>query len=161
MEFQEIKKIVELMDKHGLTEFELERDGNKITLKKGPDGSLGAVAPQGPFAALPPYNPAVPPTTAPAAAPAPGGADPADEADDSVQIKSPMVGTLYHKPSPDSPPFVRVGDKIEEDTVVCIVEAMKVMNEIKAEIRGTIARILVDDSTPVEYGEPLFEIKPA
>ncbi len=148
MEYQEIRKIVELMDKHGLSEFELERDGNRITLKKR--GEEPPVISTIPTAILPPV-----------ATGEPAAADPdADPDAEAPKIKSPMVGTFYRKPTPEDKDFVQVGDKVDEDTVVCIVEAMKVMNEIKAEIRGTIRKILVDDSTPVQYGEPLFVVTP-
>jgi acetyl-CoA carboxylase biotin carboxyl carrier protein len=103
----------------------------------------------------------------PAAAPAkasiedaPAGAKTAPD-DDRITITSPIVGTFYSAPAPDKPPYVKAGDSVDEDTVICIVEAMKVMNEIKAEVRGTVVRVLVENATSVEYGQPLFEIKPA
>lgn len=140
------------MDKHGLSSFELDREGNKISLKK-PFAGDGAPAPAAAPAAAPP--PPAAPAAAPAEAPAPA-AEPA-----KPTINSPMVGTFYRRPSPEEKNFVSVGDTVDEDTVICIVEAMKVMNEIKAETSGTITKVLLEDGTPVQYGEPLFEIKPA
>lgn len=135
------------MDKHGLSSFELDREGNKISLKK-PFATDGAPAPA-------PAMAMAPPPAAPAAEPAPV-AEPA-----KPTINSPMVGTFYRRPAPEEKNFVSVGDTVDEETVICIVEAMKVMNEIKAEVRGTITKVLHEDGTPVQYGEPLFEITPA
>jgi len=137
------------MDKHGLTTFEFERDGEKVSLKRGgdnlPPAEIAAAA------ALP---------ALPAAATMPDAIAPPEEPE-GEKIESPMVGTFYRSPSPEQPFFVKVGDTVNEDSVVCIVEAMKVMNEVKAETTGVISKVLVEDSTPVQYGEPLFEIKSA
>lgn len=164
MDFKDIKKIVELMDEHGLSQFKLEQEETKLELKKGGDLDVAAVqallasapAPQvhaAPVAAVAPPAAAA----APAAAPADGGGLPAGV----EEITSPMVGTFYTAASPDSDPFVKVGDKIASDTTVCIVEAMKVMNEIKADISGEIVEILVENGTAVQFGEPLFRVKSA
>jgi acetyl-CoA carboxylase biotin carboxyl carrier protein len=153
LDFKEIKQIVELMDKHGLSAFELDRDGNRLSLKKAtadPGAAGGTHPPQSHHSSA---RPAGPPATADES---PGADEP-----EAPTIKSPMVGTFYRKPSPDAPAFVSVGDEVKEDTVICIVEAMKVMNEIKAEAVGKITRVLVDDASPVQYGEPLFEFAPA
>lgn len=156
MEFKDIKKIVELMDEHGLSQFKLEQDDTKLELKKGGDVDISAVQQ---LLASAPAPVAAPVAVAPAAgsgeaAPAAEGA-PAGTTD----IASPMVGTFYTAPSPDADDFVKVGDKVAADTVVCIVEAMKVMNEIQAEISGEIVEILVDNGTAVQFGEPLFRVK--
>lgn len=141
-----------MMKKFDLTEFEIEEEDLKLRLKrKGdevfPAPAAGYSAPPFPVAASAPAAPA------PESAPAPA----AEEAPGKV-IKSPMVGTFYRAPSPESAEFVKPGDKVEETTVVCIVEAMKVMNEIQAEVRGTIKEALVENGASVEYGQPLFKL---
>jgi acetyl-CoA carboxylase biotin carboxyl carrier protein len=157
LEYKEIKQIVELMDQHGLTEFELDRDGDKISLRRGPaQGQYSGppAAPQGPIHQL--HGPVIVPpaeTTTGAPEEKPEVALPT--------INSPMVGSFYRRPAPDDAPFVKVGDVVDEDTVICIVEAMKVMNEVKAEMSGTITRVIAEDNSPVQYGEALFEIKPS
>jgi len=169
LDFKEIKQIIELMTKNSLASFHLERDGNTLELKRGVDvdavaelvGKLHAAVPQQvTYQASPGMAAAAPgpvQTPAPHAQTTPGAAveEPA-----GPTINSPMVGTFYRAPGPSDPIFVKEGDHVTEDTTVCIIEAMKVMNEIKAETKGTIVRVLVDDATPVQYGEPLFEIKP-
>lgn len=159
MDFKDIKKIVELMDQHGLSVFKLEQDETKLELKKGGDidikaiQSLMASAPVGqPIHAAAPVAPSATPAVTPAAAD--GGLPEGVE-----EITSPMVGTFYSAPSPDSDPFVSPGSKIAADTTVCIIEAMKVMNEIKAEVSGEIVEVLVENGTAVQFGEPLFHIK--
>ncbi len=162
MEFSDIQKIVELMDEHGLSQFKLEQDDTKLELKKGGDLDVGAV--QQLLSSMPAAPAAV--ATAPAAmaaAPALPGAAPADEGLPAgvEEITSPMVGTFYTSPDPDSDPFVKVGAKVSADSTVCIVEAMKVMNEIKAEANGEIVAVLVENGTAVQFGDPLFHIKKA
>ena len=155
MDHNDIRKIVELMDEHELTYFHLEKEDFNLKLKKG----LDADAVQAAFAAMP--APAY--AAAPAAAPAPvaAGAPAAAAAPviDGEVISSPMVGTFYIKPSPDSDAFVSVGSTVSKGQTICIIEAMKVMNEIKAETSGTITAINVDDATPVQFGDALFTIK--
>ena len=153
MDLEEIKQILQLMDENELAEFELERDGLRIALRKA-----GSTAPA-------PASVVMPQGTVPAA-PAPPSAGPAETAkaiaeERTAYIKSPMVGTFYVAPSPDSPPFVNLGEKIGKDDVVCILEAMKVMNEIKAELEGTIMEVLAENGEPVEYGQPLFRVEVA
>jgi acetyl-CoA carboxylase biotin carboxyl carrier protein len=145
MDIREIKRLVELMVHNDLSELDISEGENKIHLKRG-----GAVV-----SAAPAVAPASP-VAAPAASAAPAAA-PAD--DKLVEIRSPMVGTFYAAPSPDSEPFVRVGAAVSDDNVVCIVEAMKVMNEIKAEHSGTIVEVCVKNAQPVEYGQVLFKVK--
>ncbi|MFM2197529.1 MAG: acetyl-CoA carboxylase biotin carboxyl carrier protein [Verrucomicrobiota bacterium] len=159
MELQEIRKIVELMNEHGLTHFDLSKKDFHLKLKKGPDmEELGALFASMPSA--PPASPAAAPLiSAPAAAsaaPVPAAAAPAAE---GSEITSPMVGTFYRKPAPDAPNFVEVGTAVSEGQTICIIEAMKVMNEIKAEKSGTICAIVATDSNPVQYGDVLFRIK--
>lgn len=158
MDFKDIKKIVELMDEHGLSQFKLEQDETKLELKKG--GELDVQAVQQLLASAPAMQPAQP-----AAAPPAPAAPQAQTPDDGSlpagveEVTSPMVGTYYSAPSPDSEPFVKVGDKIAADTTVCIVEAMKVMNEIKAEISGEVMEVLVENGSAVQFGEPLLLVK--
>ena len=155
MDLKEIRKIVELMNEHGLTLFDMSKEGFHLKLRKGQDldalrGLLGSMP-----AAAPAYAPALAAAPAAGAAPAPAAA-PKEE---GSAITSPMVGTFYRKPGPDSPAFASVGDVISEGQTLCIIEAMKVMNEITAEKSGTITAVLVEDGTPVQYGDALFRIK--
>ena len=162
MDLKDIKVIVDLMKKNAVSEFEMEEGDFKIKLKresgkprKGETVVVQEAAPMIlPAAAAAPA--AVPVAAAPAA-PAPATPAPAAE---GPEVKSPMIGTFYRKPSPDADSFVEVGSVVEPDTVVCIIEAMKVMNEIKAEVKGTIAEVLLEDGKPVEYGQALFRIEP-
>ncbi len=155
MEINEIKKVVKLMKENDLSEFALEEENFKLQLKRGGDTVTQVVsAPQ--MVAAPAVAPAAPAAVAPAAAAEAPAAD-----DGLIEITSPMVGTFYNSPSPDTDAFASVGMEIGEDSVVCIVEAMKVMNEIKAEVKGTIKKILVDNATPVQFGQPLFLVDPA
>ena len=141
------------MKKNSLSEFEMEREGFKIKLRRAAsEGKPEEVQVQH---YLPPVTAAAP-APAPAAAPAAAPEQPAEP-----EIKSPMIGTFYRKPSPESEAYVEVGDTVTADTVVCIIEAMKVMNEIKAEMSGVITEILVEDGRPVEFGQALFRVRPA
>lgn len=162
MDFREIKRIVELMDQHGLSAFKLEQGETKLELKKGSDLDAKAVqnwlasAPAPQYAAA--YHAAPAPAAgAPAAAPAAEAGLPANV----KEITSPMVGTFYAASSPDAEPFAKVGTKVSADSTVCIIEAMKVMNEIKADISGEIVEVLIENGTAVQYGEPLFRVKTA
>lgn len=154
MDLQEIRRIVELMNEHGLTHFDLTKKDFHLKLKKGPDfddlRGLLASLPTAPAAAAP----------AIAATAASGVAAPAAvAAAEGSEITSPMVGTFYRKPAPDAPNFVEVGSTVSEGQTLCIIEAMKVMNEIKAEKSGTICALVAEDATPVQYGDVLFRIK--
>lgn len=160
MDLKDIKAIIDLMKKNSVSEFELEKQDFKIKLKRGGNGSnLAAgsdeplvVLAGGPQPALPPASGSVAAITAPAA--------PATLASPSAEVKSPMIGTFYRSPSPEAAPYVEVGTEVNPDTVVCIIEAMKVMNEIKAEVKGVITEALVDNAKPVEFGQPLFRLRP-
>ena len=154
VDLEEIRKIVELMEEHGLSLFHLEQEGVNVKLKKAPDPealreALGGLA-------LAPG--------APVAAPAPVAAAPAAASEEEAAaipgkvVESPMVGTFYRKPAPDADDFVQVGDRISEGQTVCIIEAMKVMNEIKSEVSGTVSEICVEDSSSVQYGDTLFRV---
>ena len=158
VDLKEIKAIIDLMKKNSLSEFELEEKEFKIKLKRPIGHVIGpAVTPVDDpeltaFAALSRQAPASNsgPTSAPALAPGSGDAE----------IKSPMIGTFYRTPSPDAAPYADVGSEVGPDTVVCIIEAMKVMNEIKAETRGVITAIVAENGKPVEFGQTLFRIRP-
>ena len=149
MDLKDIKAIIDLMKKNSISEFELERQDFKIKLKRG-----GAQVVQFEEAAghgLP---------MAPAAQALPASMAPVASAPADLEIKSPMIGTFYRAPSPESANYVEIGSEVNPDTVVCLIEAMKVMNEIKAEVRGVIAEILIDSAKPVEFGQPIFRIRP-
>ncbi|MEM9080835.1 MAG: acetyl-CoA carboxylase biotin carboxyl carrier protein [Verrucomicrobiota bacterium] len=157
MDLKEIRKIVELMNEHGLSYFHLEQEGVNVKLKKG----LDAEALKEAFGGVPMMGAApAPVATAPAAAAAPApAAESAAPAPSGKEITSPMVGTFYRKPGPDSPAFVEVGTVVSEGQTLCIIEAMKVMNEIKAETSGTISEVSVEDGTAVQFGDVLFRIQ--
>ena len=158
MDFDEIKQILDMMREHDIAEFELERDNVKLRLRKGAAGHWNAT----PASSHLPYAPPLP---APPQAAA-GGVDagsvlaPADEALDLAVVKSPIVGTFYRAPEPGAKAFAEVGDIVRKGQVLCIIEAMKLMNEIEAELDGSIVACLAENGQPVEYGEPLFQIRP-
>lgn len=155
MQIEEIRAIVEMMSKHNLSEFKVEAEDMRLSLKRGiPGGTVSFAAPQN-VMQMPQQVIAA---QVPTAAPAPTVAAPAVSTK-KITIDAPIVGTFYSSASPDSPAFVKVGDKVTPDKVVCIIEAMKVMNEIKAEKAGTIKEILVKNAQSVEYGCPLFVIE--
>jgi len=147
VDLKEIRTLIDLMKKNGLAVFKMEREDFKITLKTAEAGQIVAYQ-QGPIGAAP----AAPAAASPAAAPS-------VPASDWREIKSPMVGTFYSAASPESDPFLAVGQNIGADSVVCIIEAMKVMNEIKAELSGTVVEILAENGKPVQYGQVLFRVK--
>lgn len=152
MNLKELKELIELMNENGLTELEVERDGMTIKLKKSSEtGSIHPVAYTIPT--IPTSAAARPASEAPAAAPA--------AVSNLKDVKSPMVGTFYRAPSPEAAPFVEIGQTVEVGQVVCIVEAMKLMNEIKSDVRGKVIEICVDNAEPVEFGQVLFRVDPA
>lgn len=148
MYIKEIKDMINLMNENGLTELEIEKEGMRIRLRKGATGYEKAVEFVTPQAG--PHGPQV---TAPAAAKQ-------EKSVNVVEIKAPMVGTFYRAPSPEAPAYVNVGDTIQPGQVICIIEAMKLMNEIKAEVKGKIIDIQVDNAEPVEFGQVLYVIEP-
>ena len=153
MDLNKIKQVVDLMKKSDLSEFEIQDQEFKLRIKRDVGGRAAVAPVAAPVAAPAPV--AAAPVAAPvAAAPAPAAADP-----NVKVITSPMVGTFYATPSPDSPNFVAIGSTVKADTVVCIIEAMKVMNEIQSELAGTIVECLVASGTSVEFGQPLFRVK--
>ncbi|WDQ18215.1 acetyl-CoA carboxylase biotin carboxyl carrier protein [Rhodopirellula sp. P2] len=146
-----IRQIVELMEQHELNEVDLQQGDDRIKLTRG--GTAPAMIPA-PVAAAP-----VAAAPAAASAPAASGDDASADTAGTITINSPMVGTFYSKANPESPAFVKVGDVVNEDTVICIVEAMKVFNEIPAECRGKIVEVLVSDQQAVDFGKPLFRVQ--
>ena len=158
MDIKQIQELVKLINKTSIGEITIEEDGTKITIKqkKEPNQKIYTQgAPSMPAANMPAAAPvaSAPATAAPAAA--------APKTDNLITIKSPMIGTFYRQSGPDKPIFVNVGDEVKTGKVVCIIEAMKLFNEIESEISGTIVKVLVEDASPVEYDQPLFLVEPA
>ena len=152
MDLKDIKAIIDLMKKNAISEFEMEKQDFKIKLKRGISPSPSS------------FEDSAPPSYI---SPQPMGASqnvvvslPASSASSDIEIKSPMIGTFYRAPSPESGNYVELGTEVNADTVVCIIEAMKVMNEIKAEAKGIITQALVENAKPVEFGQPLFKLRP-
>ncbi len=141
------------MRKNSVSEFELEKQDFKIRLKRGTNGGAATTYEEAPAVTYIQPAAVIPAAPAPTPAPVP--------ATNEVDIKSPMIGTFYRAPSPESAPYVEVGAEVNPETVVCIIEAMKVMNEIKAEAKGVVTQVLVENAKPVEFGQPLFKIRPS
>jgi acetyl-CoA carboxylase biotin carboxyl carrier protein len=152
VDLKDIKAIIDLMKKNSVSEFELEKEGFKIRLRRGggPVMTVDEPVAVAPMTVL----------TNGIVAPAPAVAAPVPVPSTDLEIKSPMIGTFYRAPSPESGPYVEIGTEVNPDSVVCIIEAMKVMNEIKAEAAGVVTEVLVENSKPVEFGQPLFKIRP-
>jgi acetyl-CoA carboxylase biotin carboxyl carrier protein len=155
MDLKQIHELIKIVNKSNIGEISIEDKDGKVTIKQKEEPAITVAAPQHQV-----Y------TTAPAAAPAPAVSAPAPvaapaKADNLITIKSPMIGTFYRRPSPDKPIFAEIGTEVAPGKVVCIIEAMKLFNEIESEISGTIVKILVDDASPVEYDQPLFLVEPA
>jgi len=162
MDIKQIQELVKLINKTSIGEITIEEDGRKITIKQKKDPvqninvaatSTPAYAPQPTAASAPPPPAPVTNGTAPAKAEAP-------KTDNLITIKSPMIGTFYRQQGPGKPIFVNVGDEVTPGKVVCIIEAMKLFNEIESEVKGTIVKVLVEDASPVEYDQPLFLVQP-
>jgi acetyl-CoA carboxylase biotin carboxyl carrier protein len=164
MDIREIQNLIKFVAKSGATEVKLEMDDFKITIKTTEAGAAEASYFQHYPAAQPIQpiiqQPVVPVVAAPVSSPVPTSA-PVEDNSKYITIKSPMIGTLYRKPAPDKAPFVEVGSTISKGDVVCVVEAMKLFNEIESEFSGRIVKILVDDMSPVEFDQPLFLIDPS
>lgn len=162
MDLKQIKQIIDLMKRSELTEFAVEEEGFKLKIRRGSQGLPVVSATRSsnpPFPGSADAPAAAPTSAASAAEPANNTAAAPKEEAGVGYIKSPMVGTFYRAPSPESKPFADVGTKVVENTPVCIIEAMKIMNEIQAEVKGTITEILVENGQPVEYGQRLFKVK--
>ena len=153
MDLKQIHELIKIINKSNIGEISIEDKDGKVTIKQKEEAvvTLGAPAPQVFTTAL----------QAPAPAPVTGAPAPVPQADNLVTIKSPMIGTFYRRPSPDKPLLAEVGMEIAPGKVVCIIEAMKLFNEIESEIKGTIVKVLVDDASPVEYVQPLFLVEPS
>jgi len=163
MDLKEIQNLIKFVAKSGASEVALEMDDVKITIKTGsdaaPETTIVQQVPMGQMMSQP-VAPAPAPVAAPAAVEKPAAVEAADDSK-YIAIKSPIIGTFYRKPSPDKETFAKVGDEISAGTVVCIIEAMKLFNEIESEVSGTIVKVLVDDNSPVEYDQPLFLVDPS
>jgi acetyl-CoA carboxylase biotin carboxyl carrier protein len=158
VDLRDIKAIIDLMKKNSISEFELEKQDFKIKLKRGGNGAVPSIAyDDGPAIQAVAQHPIGLLTGASSATPHAAVGQPAVR---DLEIKSPMIGTFYRSPSPEAAAYVEVGMEVSPDTVVCIIEAMKVMNEIKAEVGGVISQVLVENAKPVEFGQPLFKVKP-
>ena len=161
MDFKQIQELIRLINKSNIGEISVEEKGFKIVIKQKQDQIQQVMA--APVYAQAPVAAAQPVLSAAAAAPAADKAKPAAEpaASNLLTIKSPMIGTFYRRPSPDKPIFAEIGDEVTPGKVVCIIEAMKLFNEIESEVKGKIVKILVEDASPVEYDQPLFLVDPS
>ena len=166
MKINEIQDLIKFVAKSGVNQVELETEDFKIVIKTGNAEKKAAkqgvpatayVQQQMPIPGIPAVPVAAPAASAPAAEPKAAS----DEESKYLTVKSPMIGTFYRKPSPDKPLFVNVGDTVKEGDTVCIIEAMKLFNEIESEVSGKIVKVLVEDNTPVEYDQPLFLVDPS
>jgi acetyl-CoA carboxylase biotin carboxyl carrier protein len=160
LDLKQIKQIIELMKRSELTEFAVEEEGFKLKIRRGTNGLPVVSTGRGSNSPFPPGDPnSLASTPAPGAASATTPAGAGREEIGVTYIKSPMVGTFYRAASPESKPFADVGSRVAENSVVCIIEAMKIMNEIQAEAKGTVVEVLVENGQPVEYGQRLFKVK--
>ena len=159
MDIKQIQELVKLINKTSIGEITIEEDGTKITIKQKKDPSQKIYTQSAPSQYSAPTAPPAPQQQAPA--PAPSSPQPsAPKADNLITIKSPMIGTFYRSAGPDKPVFVNIGDEVSSGKVVCIIEAMKLFNEIESEVKGRIVKVLVEDASPVEYDQPLFLVEP-
>lgn len=169
MDLKEIQNLIKFVAKSGASEVKLEMDDVKITIKTGSDENKETtIVQQVPMGGMqqqhqqPQIQQAQPAAAQQESAPSGGSASPAQEEDSKyITVKSPIIGTFYRKPSPDKPPFVEVGDTVKEGDVLCVIEAMKLFNEIEGEVSGKIVKVLVEDSSPVEFDQPLFLVDPS
>lgn len=158
MDIKQIQELVKLINKTSIGEITIEEDGRKITIKQKKEPSQKIITTV-PASAPAPVQAATPQAVAAAPAP-PAKSTPAETSQNLITIKSPMIGTFYRSPGPGKPTFVNVGDEVGVGQPVCIIEAMKLFNEIESEVKGTIVKVLVDDASPVEYDQPLFLVEP-
>ncbi len=161
MDLKEIQNLIKFVAKSGASEVKLEMDDVKITIRTGSEDKEATYVQHIPVNAAPAVVPETPvvPVAAPVA-PAPTETE-TTESDNYITVKSPIIGTFYRKPSPDKPNFMEVGDEIKEGDVLCIIEAMKLFNEIESEVSGKVVKILVDEASPVEFDQPLFLVDPS
>lgn len=163
MKAKEIQELIDFIAKSGLNKVNIETEEFKISVKRDPDQKIKYVKGSGASSVAAPAPLPSPQAAASAAlaAPAPAAAAPASEESKYVAIKAPMIGTFYRASSPESPIFVNVGDEVTKGQVICIIEAMKLFNEIESEVSGKIVKVLVDNASPVEYDQPLFLVDPS
>jgi len=162
MDLKEIQNLIKFVAKSGASEVKLEMDDVKITIRTGSDEKDGTtIVHQVPVAASAPVAAAPAPAPQPVAPSEPQAPAAADDDSKYITVKSPIIGTFYRKPAPDKPMFVEVGSSVKEGDVLCVIEAMKLFNEIESEVSGKIVKILVDDSSPVEFDQPLFLVDPS
>ncbi|MCB0485727.1 MAG: acetyl-CoA carboxylase biotin carboxyl carrier protein [Flavobacteriaceae bacterium] len=160
MDLRDIQNLIKFVAKSGASEVKLEMEDVKITIKTGSERTETTIVQAAPVASVPAVQ-AAPVQTTPAVESAPAKDSSSDQDSKYVVIKSPIIGTFYRKPSPDKPLFVEVGSTINVGDTVCIIEAMKLFNEIESEVAGKIVKVLVDDSSPVEFDQPLFLVDPS
>jgi len=160
MDLKDIQNLIKFVAKSGANEVKLEMEDIKITIKTGSEKTETTIVQQAPMA-MPQMPMGVPMAPAPVETSKPVEHTTKEDTSKYIEITSPIIGTFYRKPSPDKPVFIEVGDTVNADTIVCIVEAMKLFNEIESEVSGKIVKILVEDGTPVEFGQPLFLVDPA
>jgi acetyl-CoA carboxylase biotin carboxyl carrier protein len=163
VDLSDLKEILRILEERDITEFELEQDGVKLRVCRSSNTASATAPPLGAQVVLPSGAPLVVPGSPPSTgAPAPAPvANPAEPEADGTVVRSPIVGTFYRSPDPNSPPFVNIGDDVAVGQVLCIIEAMKLMNEIEAEMAGEVTRIHPENGQPVQYGDPLFTIRTA
>lgn len=161
MDFKQIQELIKMVNKSNIGEVTIEQKDFKITVKQKEDNITQVVSAAPVMSAPAPVAVAAAPAAASAAAPAAPKAAPAADTSNLIAIKSPMIGTFYRKSAPDKPNFVEVGTDVAPGKVVCIIEAMKLFNEIECEVKGRIVKVLVDDASPVEFDQPLFLVEPA
>jgi acetyl-CoA carboxylase biotin carboxyl carrier protein len=161
LDLRELKEILQILEEKEIAEFELEKEGMKLRIRKAAACLNHSAAPAAPVSLVPAGMPS-PVNVAAPAAPVPAASPPLPPAEEPglVTVKSPIVGTFYSAPDPGSPPFVNVGDHVRVGQVLCIIEAMKLMNEIEAEVQGEVVKVHHQSGQPVQYGEPLFGIRP-
>lgn len=163
MNQKELKELIEFLIEKDISEFEMERGDVKVRIKRGVDPQpVSVITPMAAVPAMPPMAAAAPVVPVPAtSAPAAETAAPTAEAEEELHlVKSPIVGTFYESPAPGAPPFIKPGDNVQAGQVLCIIEAMKLMNEIESDMTGEIVKMLAANGKPVEYGQPLFSIRP-
>ncbi|HKT51153.1 MAG TPA: acetyl-CoA carboxylase biotin carboxyl carrier protein [Candidatus Angelobacter sp.] len=164
MNQKELKELIEFLIEKDISEFELERGDVKVRIKRGADAQpIPVITPMAAVPAMPPMTaaaPVVPASATPAPAAPETPATPAEVEEELHLVKSPIVGTFYEAPAPGAPPFIKPGDNVQAGQVLCIIEAMKLMNEIESDMTGEIVKILAANGKPVEYGQPLFSIRP-
>ncbi|MFK5958335.1 MAG: acetyl-CoA carboxylase biotin carboxyl carrier protein [Lutibacter sp.] len=160
MDIKDIQNLIKFVAKSGATEVKLEMEDIKITIKTGSEKTETTIVQQAPMG-MPQMQVAAPIAQVAPTETQSVNANVADESSKYIEITSPIIGTFYRKPAPDKPVFVEVGDSVNSETIVCMVEAMKLFNEIEAEVSGKIVKVLVEDGTPVEFGQPLFLVDPS